>query len=154
METLRSCIFSFCVACVVIGIMERLAMSRRRFSVIKLVGTLYILATVFLPLQRLPAMQWTPEIPSAPSITDVPDTAQLALTAAEQALAGQIERALDAASIPFHTAEVLLEEQDGTVQLCRVIVTVPAGTDTQAAAQAAAQIMGAQVQVEVREEGT
>lgn len=154
METLRACVFLLCMACVVVGILERAAMSRRRFSVIKLVGTLYILATVFAPLKGMEAVPWTPELPSVPDAVEAPDTARLALTAAEQALEKQLGRALDSAGIPFRTVEVELAQQAGDVQLRRVMVVVPAGTDTQAAAQTAAQAMGIQTPVAVREEGT
>ncbi len=154
METLRACIFSLCAACVVVGILERVSMSRGRFSVIKLVGTLYILATVFVPFKEMAGFQWTPELPTMPGAVETPDTARLVLTAAEQALATQVGRALEGAGIPFRAVEVVLDEQAGDVALRRVTVIVPAGADTQAAAQTAAQAIGAQAPVEVRGEGT
>lgn len=153
MDTLRTCVFVFCIACVVMGIMERLSMPRRRFSVIKLVGTLYILATVFVPLQSMKPAQWTPDIPDSPKTVQTPDTAQLVLTAAQEALAKRAEQALAAAGISFTGVDVSLAEQEDGVQFSRITVTVPDGADAAGAADVITQAMGVQAPVEVRKEG-
>ena len=53
MEQIRAWVLAVCFACIAAGILGQLSSSRTRFSVIKLILTLYILITAFAPLQSL-----------------------------------------------------------------------------------------------------
>ena len=63
MEQIRAWVLAVCFACIAAGILGQLSSSRTRFSVIKLILTLYILITAFAPLQSLGDGHVTFDIP-------------------------------------------------------------------------------------------
>ncbi|MEG1269984.1 MAG: hypothetical protein RSD54_01555, partial [Ruthenibacterium sp.] len=53
METIKAWTLSVCMACIIAGLLTQFTPAKSKFSVIKLVLTLYILITAFTPLQML-----------------------------------------------------------------------------------------------------
>ena len=79
MEQIRAWVLAVCFACIAAGILGQLSSSRTRFSVIKLILTLYILITAFAPLQSLGDGHVTFDIPEAPQTVQAPDTEAMVL---------------------------------------------------------------------------
>ena len=124
MEQIRAWVLAVCFACIAAGILGQLSSSRTRFSVIKLILTLYILITAFAPLQSLGDGHVTFDIPEAPQTVQAPDTEAMALDADSE-----------------------------TVEVADVTVIVPGGTDVSGVEDVVTKALGTHVPVTVNEEG-
>ena len=139
MEQIRAWVLAVCFACIAAGILGQLSSSRTRFSVIKLILTLYILITAFAPLQSLGDGHVTFDIPEAPQTVQAPDTEAMVLNTVCTRLEDTVRSALDADS--------------ETVEVADVTVIVPGGTDVSGVEDVVTKALGTHVPVTVNEEG-
>lgn len=86
MEWIKAWTLSICMACIVAGILQQIAPARARFSVIKLVLTLYILVSAFAPLQALRHEGLDFAAPRLHLEAETVDTAALVAAQAEESL--------------------------------------------------------------------
>ena len=133
MEQIRAWVLAVCFACIAAGILGQLSSSRTRFSVIKLILTLYILITAFAPLQSLGDGHVTFDIPEAPQTVQAPDTEAMVLNTVCTRLA--------------------LDADSETVEVADVTVIVPGGTDVSGVEDVVTKALGTHVPVTVNEEG-
>ena len=129
MEQIRAWVLAVCFACIAAGILGQLSSSRTRFSVIKLILTLYILITAFAPLQSLGDGHVTFDIPEAPQTVQAPDTEAMVLNT------------------------VALDADSETVEVADVTVIVPGDTDVSGVEDVVTKALGTHVPVTVNEEG-
>lgn len=148
MGTLRLWALSVCFACVAAGILQRLAATKGRLSVIKLVLTLYILVTALAPLHAMSG-ETTFSLPAAPAAGETVDAGALALEQAQQALSAQLsaamaEHGMDAA------ATVRLEIVGENAEVAEVVVT-GSGLDPEQVKALAAEVFGTDVNIALEE---
>lgn len=153
MEQIRAWVLSVCFACIAAGVLQQLSSSRARFSVIKLVLTLYILITAFAPLQSLGDGHVAFDIPETPQTVQVPDTQALVLDTARAQLEDAVRGALAENGVACTDADVTLETGSGAVEVAGVTVTVPAGTDAAYVEDVVVKALGTQAPITVNEEG-
>ena len=144
MEQIRAWVLAVCFACIAAGILGQLSSSRTRFSVIKLILTLYILITAFAPLQSLGDGHVTFDIPEAPQTVQAPDT---------EAMEDTVRSALAENGIAYTEVDVALDADSETVEVADVTVIVPGGTDVSGVEDVVAKALGTHVPVTVNEEG-
>lgn len=158
MEQLRAWTLSFCFACIVAGLLGQFSSERKRFSVIKLVLALYIVTAALSPLQsgaemRLPQLPQAAQAAQAAQTAAAPDTAALALQAAEAQLAKTVAQALTQAGIAHRNVRVRLVRQNESVEVEQICITAPPGQED-AVRQAVMRAVGADVPVVLQEEGS
>ena len=141
MEQIRAWVLAVCFACIAAGILGQLSSSRTRFSVIKLILTLYILITAFAPLQSLGDGHVTFDIPEAPQTVQAPDTEAMVLNTVCTRLEDTVRSALAENGIAY------------TVEVADVTVIVPGGTDASGVEDVVTKALGTHVPVTVNEEG-
>lgn len=152
MEQLRAWTLSFCFACIVAGLLGQFSSERKRFSVIKLVLALYIVTAALSPLQSGAEMR-LPQLPQAAQTAAAPDTAALALQAAEAQLAKTVAQALTQAGLAHRNVRVRLVRQNESVEVEQICITAPPGQED-AVRQAVMRAVGADVPVVLQEEGS
>ena len=145
MEQIRAWVLAVCFACIAAGILGQLSSSRTRFSVIKLILTLYILITAFAPLQSLGDGHVTFDIPEAPQTVQAPDTEAMVLNTVCTRLEDTVRSALAENGIAYTESE--------TVEVADVTVIVPGGTDVSGVEDVVTKALGTHVPVTVNEEG-
>ena len=143
MEQIRAWVLAVCFACIAAGILGQLSSSRTRFSVIKLILTLYILITAFAPLQSLGDGHVTFDIPEAPQTVQAPDTEAMVLNTVCTRLEDTVRSALAENGIAYTEVDVALD----------VTVIVPGGTDVSGVEDVVTKALGTHVPVTVNEEG-
>ena len=151
MEQIRAWVLAVCFACIAAGILGQLSSSRTRFSVIKLILTLYILITAFAPLQSLGDGHVTFDIPEAPQTVQAPDTEAMVLNTVCTRLEDTVRSALAENGIAY--TEVALDADSETVEVADVTVIVPGGTDVSGVEDVVTKALGTHVPVTVNEEG-
>ena len=144
MEQIRAWVLAVCFACIAAGILGQLSSSRTRFSVIKLILTLYILITAFAPLQSLGDGHVTFDIPEAPQTVQAPDTEAMVLNTVCTRLEDTVRSALAENGIAYTEVDVALDA---------VTVIVPGGTDVSGVEDVVTKALGTHVPVTVNEEG-
>lgn len=153
MEQIRAWVLAVCFACIAAGILGQLSSSRTRFSVIKLILTLYILITAFAPLQSLGDGHATFDIPEVPQTVQAPDTEALVLNTARTRLEDTVRSALAENGIAHAEVDVTLDAGSGAVEVAGVAVTVPGGTEASGVEDVVTKALGTHVPVAVSEEG-
>lgn len=150
METLRAWALTVCFSCIAVGILQQLCAPRARFSVIKLILTLYILITAFAPLMalRYPETRMTLSLPDTPAPAQQADIDAQVLTRAEQTLADMVRTECEAAGIPTGQVRVTLTEQAEGYAVEQVHVTADAARE-QEIKQAVTRALGADLRVTV-----
>ena len=148
MEQIRAWVLAVCFACIAAGILGQLSSSRTRFSVIKLILTLYILITAFAPLQSLGDGHVTFDIPEAPQTVQAPDTEAMVLNTVCTRLEDTVRSAL-----AENGMDVALGADSETVEVADVTVIVPGGTDVSGVEDVVTKALGTHVPVTVNEEG-
>ena len=151
MEQIRAWVLAVCFACIAAGILGQLSSSRTRFSVIKLILTLYILITAFAPLQSLGDGHVTFDIPEAPQTVQAPDTEAMVLNTVCTRLEDTVRSALAENGIAY--TDVPLDADSETVEVADVTVIVPGGTDVSGVEDVVTKALGTHVPVTVNEEG-
>ena len=151
MEQIRAWVLAVCFACIAAGILGQLSSSRTRFSVIKLILTLYILITAFAPLQSLGDGHVTFDIPEAPQTVQAPDTEAMVLNTVCTRLEDTVRSALAENGIAYTEVDVALDAE--TVEVADVTVIVPGGTDVSGVEDVVTKALGTHVPVTVNEEG-
>ena len=146
MEQIRAWVLAVCFACIAAGILGQLSSSRTRFSVIKLILTLYILITAFAPLQSLGDGHVTFDIPEAPQTVQAPDTEAMVLNTVCTRLEDTVRSA-------YTEVDVALDADSETVEVADVTVIVPGGTDVSGVEDVVTKALGTHVPVTVNEEG-
>ena len=146
MEQIRAWVLAVCFACIAAGILGQLSSSRTRFSVIKLILTLYILITAFAPLQSLGDGHVTFDIPEAPQTVQAPDTEAMVLNTVCTRLEDTVRSALAENGIA-------LDADSETVEVADVTVIVPGDTDVSGVEDVVTKALGTHVPVTVNEEG-
>lgn len=122
MEQIRAWVLAVCFACIAAGILGQLSSSRTRFSVIKLILTLYILITAFAPLQSLGDGHVTFDIPEAPQTVQAPDTEAMVLNTVCTRLEDTVRSALAENGIAYTEVDVALGADSETVEVADVTV--------------------------------
>ena len=148
MEQIRAWVLAVCFACIAAGILGQLSSSRTRFSVIKLILTLYILITAFAPLQSLGDGHVTFDIPEAPQTVQAPDTEAMVLNTVCTRLEDTVR-----SGIAYTEVDVALDADSETVEVADVTVIVPGGTDVSGVEDVVTKALGTHVPVTVNEEG-
>ena len=151
MEQIRAWVLAVCFACIAAGILGQLSSSRTRFSVIKLILTLYILITAFAPLQSLGDGHVTFDIPEAPQTVQAPDTEAMVLNTVCTRLEDTVRSALAENGIAY--TDVALDADSETVEVADVTVIVPGDTDVSGVEDVVTKALGTHVPVTVNEEG-
>ena len=131
----------------------QLSSSRTRFSVIKLILTLYILITAFAPLQSLGDGHVTFDIPEAPQTVQAPDTEAMVLNTVCTRLEDTVRSALAENGIAYTEVDVALDADSETVEVADVTVIVPGDTDVSGVEDVVTKALGTHVPVTVNEEG-
>lgn len=152
MEPIRHWALSVCFACVAAGILGQLSCARKRFSVIKPVLTLYILAIAFAPLREGWTVSLPVRLPDAPVSVSVPDTQTPVLRQAEAGLSDALRTALDEASMPGCRVTVTLQAEGTSVQVRQVTVTSPAEYAQEKIKDVIVRAMGTDVPIQTQEE--
>lgn len=153
MEQIRAWVLAVCFACIAAGILGQLSSFRTRFSVIKLILTLYILITAFAPLQSLGDGHVTFDIPEAPQTVQAPDTEAMVLNTVCTRLEDTVRSALAENGIAYTEVDVALDADSETVEVADVTVIVPGGTDVSGVEDVVTKALGTHVPVTVNEEG-
>ena len=153
MEQIRAWVLAVCFACIAAGILGQLSSSRTRFSVIKLILTLYILITAFAPLQSLGDGHVTFDSPEAPQTVQAPDTEAMVLNTVCTRLEDTVRSALAENGIAYTEVDVALGADSETVEVADVTVIVPGGTDVSGVEDVVTKALGTHVPVTVNEEG-
>lgn len=149
MDFIKQWALALCMACVAAGILQHFAVKTERFSVIKLVLTLYILVTAFTPLQalRYPETRYLPDLPASAPVEAGVDTDALVLARAEQSLAGTLREACAAANAPLSEIRVALANTEAGVAVREVGFTPQDVSQSEAAQNAIRTVVGTQVAI-------
>lgn len=153
MEQLRAWVLSLCFACLACGILQHLSASRARFSVIKLVLTLYILLTALTPLQSAAGLYRMPEIPDIAQPAQTIDSQDMLLDATRKNLEQAVVQSLAEQGITDVAVQLTLAHDDTSITVTDVILTPARTADAEPAATVVTQMFGTDTTVTVREEG-
>ena len=140
MELMKAWALSICMACIVAGILQQIAPARARFSVIKLVLTLYILVSAFAPLQSLRDLDTNVDVPRLQAQTETVDTVALVAAQAENSLSQTLTEACQ------DKVSVEMENNNGSLIITQVHV------QNDADAQIVQEMLGS-VPIELEKEG-
>ncbi|MEG2286586.1 MAG: hypothetical protein RSC00_01645 [Ruthenibacterium sp.] len=152
MEIVKQWTLSVCMACLVAGILQQFTASRTRFSVIKLVLTLYILVTAFAPLQAMRYPETRMSMPVVAQMTPV-DTDALILEAARKNLTETITMACAAGGCAVSEVQVHLSVNDGMVTVTGVTLQIPDTANEEKAKLLALDALGSNVPVALQRGG-
>ena len=153
MEQIRAWALSVCFACIAAGIVQQLSASRARFSVIKLVLTLYILITAFAPLKNIGETQVFSSIPDAGEAAQTVDTQALVLEQAAHNLEQTLLTSFSAKGISVESVHVTLSGAEGAAQIESVAVRAPESAGPQEIEALVCDALGAGVPVSIEKEG-
>lgn len=150
MEQLKAWALSVCMACVATAILQQIAGGKAKFSVIKMVATLYILVVSLTPLQALRYPDTRLTLPQTAAASSV-DTDAYVLSKTKTLLQQQLIEACSAAQCPVQEVDVCLAVQNGAVQVEQVTVRCAPEIDRQAVRGTIENWLGTPVPVEVKE---
>lgn len=153
MSAVRGWALAICMACIVVGILQRLCAEEKRFSVIKLILTLYILITAFAPLQSLRYARVDIHLPVAANVQDVSmDTNAAMMQTGRQSLEQTIKVKCEEAGISVSGVSVALTDAKGSVEVKSVDVTIlkEAGANEDAVRRAVSELLGVDTQIAVQ----
>lgn len=153
MEIIKAWALSVCMACIVAGMLHQFTQTKSKYSVIKLVLTLYILITAFTPLQMLRYPDTRFEIPVLLPIQDEIDTQTLLAAQTQKILERTIVKACDAAQCPISSATVSIVQTASDITINQVTVQMPQAGTQAIACKTVQQALGTPVPVIVQKEG-
>ena len=153
MEAVQDWALSVCMACVAAGILQQFASDKARFSVIKLVLTLYILVTAFALLRALRYTELHLAVPEAAEASSAEvNVSALAMDTAAQTLEQTLQKACAAQGLAVSAIEVSLSGEADNVAVAGVRVV--SEEERTAVEQAVCGALGTQVPVDVVAEGS
>ena len=148
MEFIKGWTLAVCMACIAAGILQHFAARHERFSVIKLVLTLYILITAFAPLQALRYPLTRMDLPAVATVQPV-DTQALILQQAQASLETTLVQECSAQGVALDFVAVTLTPTDSGTVVEQVVYTAQ---DSAAAQKAIQALVGQAVPVMAKEE--
>ncbi|MEG1381994.1 MAG: hypothetical protein RSC73_07095 [Ruthenibacterium sp.] len=153
MEIIKAWTLSVCMACVIAGILCQFTQAKSKFSVIKLVLTLYILITAFTPLQMLRYPDTRFDIPVlAPVETEI-DTNILLAAHTQKILERTVQRACKEAQCPIVSCTVTLTRSEFDFTVREVAVWPAQGSADETIRKTVQEALESDVPVVVQKEG-
>lgn len=142
-----------CLACVAAGVLQQVTAARGRFSVIKLVLTLYILITAFGPVTQLREGVHLPQPAARPAQAGI-DVETLAVQDASRRLEKSVADTLRANGIAPVRVTAALERRSGGAELTQIdVVLAPQSVQKETVDALVREALGAPVRVVVEQEG-
>lgn len=153
LETIKAWTLSVCMACIIAGLLTQFTPAKSKFSVIKLVLTLYILITAFTPLQMLRYPDTRFFIPVLAPVETAVDTDAMIAAQTQKNLERTVERACTQARCPVLSNTVSLTQNDIDFTVNRVTIVAAQDSQTELIRKTVQQALGVNVPVVVQKEG-